>query len=222
MSDILLTRVNRRTTLAWLATAAAWSSVHNKALAIGTGASKTTRFLPIAKGYGSDPDLLHPHVTWDRAMSAEQLRQCAVLADLILPPSAGAPAPSAVGVADFVDEWVSAPYEQQLKDRPVILDGLAALDAQALRRFKTSWLTCTAAERTQLLDEIAAPTADAARAGQHQFFLRARYLVVGAYYSTEAGWKDIGYVGNVPLTAFPPVAPEVVALLELRLKKLGV
>ena len=155
-------------------------------------------------------------------MSPDQLRQFAVLADLILPPSVGSPPPSAVGVADFVDEWVSAPYERQLKDRPVILDGLETLNEEALRRFQKSWLACAEAARTQLVDDIAAPPADSARARQHQFFLRARYLIVGAYYSTAAVWKDIGYLGNVPLTAFPPVAPEVVALLELRLKKLGV
>lgn len=222
MSEVLLTRIDRRTTLAWLATAAAWSSTPGAAFGADGEPSRTTRFHPVAKGYGSDPDLIHPRVTWDRTMTPDQLRQCAVLADLILPPSAGSPAPSAVGVADFIDEWVSAPYEQQLKDRPVILDGLAELDVQTGHRFNKSWLASDETERAQVLDEFAVHPAAAGRERQHQFFLRARYLIIGAYYSTEAGWRDIGYLGNVALTAFPPVAPQVVALLEQRLKQLGV
>ena len=222
MSEVLLTRIDRRTTLAWLAAAAACYSIPGAVFGADGDPSRTTRFRAVAKGYGSDPDLIHPRVTWDRTMTPDQLRQCAVLSDLILPPSLGSPAPSALGVADFVDEWLSAPYETQLRDRPVILDGLAELDAQSARRFNKSWLASDASERTQLLDEIAVQTAGAGGERQHQFFLRVRYVIVGAYYSTEAGWRDIGYLGNVALTAFPPVAPQVEALLEQRLKKLGV
>ena len=37
--------------------------------------------------------------------------------------SGSAPSASSLGVPDFVDEWVSAPYPDQVKDRPIILDG---------------------------------------------------------------------------------------------------
>lgn len=220
MSEFELPQIDRRTTLAWLAAAASWSTLHGRALAIGHQRSVPTKFLHVAQGYGSDPDLVHPKVPWSRTLSREQLRQCAVLADLILPPTPGAPAPSAVGVADFIDEWVSAPYSTQVKDRPVILTGLAWLDEEARRRFHKSWVTSRENECTQLLNDIASPVAESE--GQHRFFQRVRYLIVGAYYSTEAGWQDIGYIGNVALSAFPPVAPNVVAILEERLQRLGV
>ncbi len=40
-----------------------------------------------------------------------------------------------VGVPDFIDEWVSAPYEAQQKDGKVIRAGLAWIDDEAKKRF---------------------------------------------------------------------------------------
>jgi Gluconate 2-dehydrogenase subunit 3 len=67
-------------------------------------------------------------------MEPHQLQHTAVLGDLILPGSTTAPAPSALGIPDFVDEWVSAPYPEQLEDRKTILEGLRWMDAEASRR----------------------------------------------------------------------------------------
>ena len=221
MSDFQLPVIDRRTTLAWLAAAASWSGLHHRALAVTAPQGKTTRYNPVAKGYGTDPNLVKPRVTWERTMSQAQRQQYAVLADTLLPPAGAAPAPSAAGVTDYLDEWISAPYAQQRKDRPVILDGLAGLEAESQHRFGKAWVRTSENERTALLDEIARAPAAADGERAHHFFLRARALTVGIYYCTEVGWRDIGYVGNVPLTAFPPVAPEVAAIIEGRLKKLG-
>ena len=53
------------------------------------------------------------------------------------------------------------------------------------------------------------------------FFRRFRYLVIGAYYTTEAGFKDIGYIGNVSRPSDPGPSDEVKAVLERELAKLG-
>ena len=45
--------------------------------------------------------------------------------------------------------------------------------------------------------------------------MKFRALAASAYYGTEAGWKAIGYVGNVPLASFDGPPKEV-------LEKLGV
>ena len=47
------------------------------------------------------------------------------------------------------------------------------------------------------------------------FFARFRSLCAGAYYATPAGWKAIGYVGNVPLEKFEGPPPEVLERLGL-------
>ena len=53
------------------------------------------------------------------------------------------------------------------------------------------------------------------------FWKKFRSLTIGAYYTTEAGFKDIGYIGNVARTVDPGPSAEVKAVLEAQLKKLG-
>ncbi len=74
-------------------------------------------------------------------MTGHQLQLTAVFGDLLLPPVNGGPSPSTVGVPDFVNEWVSAPYPDQVRDRPVVLDGLASLDRAATGKWKKDFLT---------------------------------------------------------------------------------
>ena len=45
------------------------------------------------------------------------------------------------------------------------------------------------------------------------FFSKFRSLAASAYYGTEAGWKALGYVGNVSLVTFDGPPPEVLAML---------
>jgi hypothetical protein len=45
-------------------------------------------------------------------------------------------------------------------------------------------------------------------------------LVVGVYYTTPEGFKDIGYSGNVPLESYPPITDEERAILEKALSAL--
>src|SRR5688572_17817433 len=99
-------KVSRRATLQWLMAAAALSAIPQHARARGATAQSS-------QGYGTDPDLNQPVVPWERTMTTLQLQLTAVLADLILPATDTAPAPSAVGIPDFIDEWVSAPYPEQ-------------------------------------------------------------------------------------------------------------
>jgi hypothetical protein len=165
---------------------------------------------PAAQGYGTDPKLAKPEpAPWPRLLSKDELQAAAVLSDFILPASGSAPAASALGVPDFIDEWVSAPYPDQLKDRPLIRDGLKALIPAVVKG--------DAARRTDAL--AALPTA--ADAATRAFFKRFRHLVVGAYYTTEAGFKDLGYIGNVARASDPGPSAEVKAALERAFVKLG-
>jgi len=53
------------------------------------------------------------------------------------------------------------------------------------------------------------------------FWKKFRGLTIGAYYTTEAGFKDIGYIGNVPRSSDPGPSAEVKAVLEREFQKLG-
>jgi hypothetical protein len=213
MSIDHFSRIDRRTTLQWLAAVTAWSAAPGRTLA------ETIAFQPTPKGYGTDPDLQSPVVPWGRTMTAHQLQMTAALADLILPASATAQAPSAVGVPDFVDEWVSAPYPQQQADRQILFKGLAWLDKEAAVRWRNPFLTVDEQHKLQILDEISSSKTPSR---EHTFFRRLRFLVIGAYYTTPEGFKDIGYIGNVPQPSYPPPTQQEIGILERELQKLGI
>jgi hypothetical protein len=166
---------------------------------------------PAARGYGTDPDLTklyHPGDVWPLTLSAAERRTAKALCNVVLPDDGRSPDASSVGVVDFIDEWVSAPYPRQLQDRPVVLEGLAWMDAEALLRFEKYFADLDETQQSAICDDICyEPNAKPKFARAAAFFARYRDLTVGAFYSTPAGWKDIGYIGNVPLTKFegPPV-----------------
>ena len=196
-----VSKIDRRTALTWIGVFGAATAAAGAGVVIYNHKSggKTE-----AKGYGTDPKLNPPvKAPWPRILTEDQLQTAAILADYILPATATAPSASSLGVPDFIDEWVSAPYPDQVKDRPLIVDGLKALGKKVLE--------ADAAARTAAL--AALPDSD--------FFKRFRRLTIGAYYTTEAGFKDIGYIGNVSRAADPGPSDEVITVLEQRLRALG-
>jgi hypothetical protein len=211
--------VSRRTTLQWLAIAMAVPFIPRRLIA---NPSAIMEFTLTAKGYGTDPDLNHPVVPWSRCMTLPQLKLTAALADLILPATDRAPAPSTLGIPDFVDEWVSAPYTEQLADKKTVLDGLDWIDGEAHRRWKLPFLRGSVLQQQGILNSIAGPDANSIVSPERRFFRRLRFLVVGAYYTTAEGFRDIGYIGNVPLTSYPPITEAEEAILDGELKRLNV
>lgn len=203
-----LVHIDRRTTLKWLAAALAFSAHHGKSLA-GT-------YLPSPKGYGTDPNLnqVAPQ-QWDKLMSEQELKQTALLADLFLPGTAQSPAASMLGIHDFIDEWISAPYPEQLSDRPIIKDGLVWLDQESKKRFGGDFTAISDAQRIEMMKLMAGMK-------DFIFFKRARNLIVAAYFSSDAGFKDIGYSGNVTLAAFPAPTDEMMVIIDRECKALGV
>ncbi|MGK4579574.1 gluconate 2-dehydrogenase subunit 3 family protein [Kitasatospora sp. HPMI-4] len=169
-----------------------------------------------AQGYGTDPNLVTPHTSWPRTLSEPERALIAALADIVLPGAAEHPAPSAMGIADFFDDWVSAPYTTQQNHRTVITNGLAMVDAEARRRFGAGFVDLDGARQRTIVDQIASTTAT-----DRSFFLRFRSLLLAGYFTSDTGFKAIGYVGNVPLLAFPGVPPEARRILDDELRKLG-
>lgn len=189
-------KIDRRTALTWIGVVGAATAVGAGVVVYGPKIGGKT---PGTKGYGTDPKLVEPApAPWPRLLSDDELQAAAVLSDFILPASATAPAATALGIPDFIDEWISAPYPDQEKDRPLIRDGLQALGSKP--------------DGAKL---AALPKASP------EFFKRFRYLVIGAYYTTEAGFKDLGYIGNVSRPTDPGPSAEVKAALDRELSKLG-
>jgi len=138
------------------------------------------------------------------------------LCDLIIPADDVSPAASSVGVVDFIDEWISAPYPQQQADREIILPGLQWIEAEAQNRFGEPFAGIKDEQRAAIADAICNPSKaapDVAKAAK--FFARFRDLTAGGFYTTPVGMKDIGYVGNVPMERFDGPPPELLRKLGL-------
>jgi hypothetical protein len=205
-------KVDRRTTVKWVL--AAWAAVPLlKQRAFGAEAPL------VARGYGTDPDLTKIYQRgelWPLTLTPAQRSAAATLCDVIIPADAESPSASAVGVVDFIDEWISAPYPAQQADRKTILWGLAWLDDEAKRRFNADFAALGEWQKAAICDDICyVPKAKPRFAEASAFFATYRDLTAGGFYTTPAGTKDLKYVGNIPLERFDGPPPEV-------LRKVGV
>jgi hypothetical protein len=202
--------MDRRTSIKWMLGAAASMTVLGGCALTPTA---RTAHAPRANGYGTDPKLLDPYQPgelWPLTFTESQRLTATTLSDLIIPADDVSPSASSVGVVDFLDEWISAPYEKNEQDRILILDGFAWLDREARKRFgrRAVFATLTEAQQTAICDDICyAAKAKPQFEQAAKFFARYRDLTAGGFYTTPVGRKDLQYVGNVVLARFdgPPV-----------------
>ena len=219
-------RIDRRSALKWLGAATVALTLTDELKLLGASAKKVNllkmadaREPTSAKLIGTDPVLNHnyaPGELWSLTLTEKQRRAAGSLVDLIIPPEPGDKLPSQLGVQDFVDEWISSPYDETNKDRPIIVGGLDWLDAEAQLRFHKDFADIAEAEKCKIADDICGktPVKKEFKTAQN-FFNRFRYLAASGYYTTPQGWKDIGYVGNVPSANFEGPTPEALKHLGL-------
>jgi len=204
-------RVDRRTAIQWVLAASAVPWLQRRAS--GAAAAPGTR------GYGTDPDLDRtylPGELWPLTLTPGLRSTAAALCDVVIPADSESPSASTVGVVDFIDEWISAPYDAQQADRKTILWGLAWLDAESQRRYQSSFTGLTQAQMAAICDDICyLPRAKPEYQEAAKFFATFRDLTAGGFYTTPAGSKDIRYVGNVALERFDGPPPEVLRKLGL-------
>jgi hypothetical protein len=204
-------RIDRRTAIQWVAAAASLPFLQRRA----AYAAAT----PGIRGYGTDPQLnrvYRPGELWPLTLTPELRSTAAALCDVVIPADSESPSASEVGVVDFIDEWISAPYEAQRADQRTILWGLGWLDAEAQRRHQSSFAGLTPSQKTAICDDICyVPKAKSQFAEAASFFATYRDLTAGGFYTTPAGTRDLKYVGNVPLTRFDGPPPEVLRKVGL-------
>jgi hypothetical protein len=98
----------------------------------------------------------------------------------------------------------------QTSDRGVIVPGLAWMEEESQRRFQKKYAALSAAEQSTIADDICLVSAAKPEFRKAAtFFAKFRALAASAYYGTEAGWKAIGYIGNIALPSFDGPPKEV-------------
>ncbi len=128
----------------------------------------------------------------------------------VLPPDA----PQGFATGNSVPQgttFVPAPARQRL------FDALGAFDAEARRRYGVTFISLSESQQTAILSDASRPPSELkisqaetehsahpeTQGTLHGHFLDLRNWVIGAYYSTEAGIREIGWTGDVFFPSYP-------------------
>ena len=134
-----------------------------------------------------------------RALNAHEYKTLATLADLIVPADERGPSASGAGSCEFIDLLAS----QNPELLAIYTGGIAWLDHSCQRLYSKDFVGSSPEQQTKLLDLIAYRKNESAVLGPGiRFFEWARRMVVDAYYTSPAGIKAIGYMGNTAVAKF--------------------
>ena len=123
-----------------------------------------------------------------------------VLGERIIPGS------SKAQVNRFIDLLLSVDTQDAQKK---FLAALSAFEAESLRRFSHPYKEVAENQQNEILEFASTmKSADAAegqtqRANMREHFENIKNWVVGAYYSSEIGMKELGWTGQVIFPSFP-------------------
>jgi len=162
---------------------------------------QSVAFQAYPTGYGPDPELIYPErMIWPSRLTDSQRSLLSWAADKILPAQASWPSASELGVPSFLDEWLSAPYPEQVSDFDLImpmLDEVTNEDEASLNRKEDPG-------RMNSSEWISAHS-------------RLTELVVAGYFCSRRGNELLGFIGNQPSDQFFGPPDGVIANLEHRL-----
>jgi len=127
--------------------------------------------------------------------TAEEMAAITILADIIIPADAVSGSASQAGVPAFIEFIVKDMPNHQTPMR----GGLRWLNLQCLNRYRKVFAACSTTEQMAMVDLIAWPERAQPNMAQGvAFFNLMRNLTASGFYTTEMGFKDIGYMGNQP------------------------
>ena len=127
----------------------------------------------------------------------EEWRTVNMLVDYIIPRDERSGSATDAKVPEYMD-FLLADKEASDSSKVSMRGGLGWLDIECEERFGTSFVRSTDAQRKQVLDDIAWPAKARPELSQGvAFFNRFRDLTAAGFFSSEMGWKDLRYMGNV-------------------------
>ena len=134
-----------------------------------------------------------------KGLNAHEYKTLERLADYIVPADDVSVGAVAAGAPEFIDLLAS----QNPQLLAIYTGGIAWLDFAMQRRYSADFLGAKGEQQTGLLDLIAFRKNESAELGPGiRFFDWARRMVVDAFYTSPAGIKDIGYMGNTAVSKF--------------------
>jgi hypothetical protein len=134
-----------------------------------------------------------------KALSPPQFTTIEILVDAIIPTDERSPGAKQARVADYVDLLLSE------GDRELILQwigGLAALDAEAMSRFRAPFSRLNAGQVDAILQDISR-NEKAPQTPLETFFVMAKQATIRGYYTSKIGiHEELQYKGNQFLKEF--------------------
>jgi hypothetical protein len=135
-------------------------------------------------------------------LSSRQDEMLAALAERIVPGSTKAL------VNRFIDLLLSVDTEKHKKS---FVEALAAFEGESLKRFGKAFPSLDSGQQNELLSDASlrpakkeAPGSDEKEhAGLREKFENLKGWISGAYYSSEAGMRELGWTGNYAFEKFP-------------------
>jgi len=171
--------------------------------ATGAPGKSTTEFASQEAPAPYPPKTFNPH----------EWKTVHVLCDLIIPADERSASATAAGVPEFIDDWLDFKRGNLL---PIVRGGLTWLDIESNRLFGADFIDCAFTQKKQILDRIAYPRKAAPEdASAVAFFNQFRDLVVSGFFTSEAGIRDLPYLGNEPLAEWQGCPSPVLAQLGL-------
>lgn len=131
----------------------------------------------------------------ERFFTEHELATITVLVDIIIPKDDKSGSASDAGVPEFIEFIVKDIPSHQTPIR----GGLRWLDSQCLSRYEAVFKDAGKEQQLEMVNDIAWP--QDVKPGMEQgvaFFNRMRDLTASGFFTSEIGFKDLGYVGNTP------------------------
>jgi hypothetical protein len=135
-------------------------------------------------------------------LDAQQDKTLSALAESVVPGSRKAQ------VNRFIDLLLSVDTTEHKKE---FVDSLTAFEAESQKRFAKGFPSLDAGQQTMLLtDATTAPAGEDSAGGAakenpglHAHFENLKGWISGAYYSSEAGMRELGWTGDYAFERFP-------------------
>ena len=180
-----------------------------------TGSTETIKKVASPRP-ATDPDLQNPAITWDFLLNEAELATLATLCSVIIPADNVSPSASSLGAQHYINEYVSGPYDDNKAALILVRGGVVWLNSESYRRFSKNFSGITDVQRSNICEDIKwEKTASPKHQMGARFFAKVRDLTSTAFYTTEEGMADIGYIGNRPSMTFEGPSPEILKRLGL-------
>ncbi|MBL7817239.1 MAG: gluconate 2-dehydrogenase subunit 3 family protein [Saprospiraceae bacterium] len=131
----------------------------------------------------------------EKFFTPHELKTVTILCDIIVPADAISGSASQAGVPAFIEFMMKDQPNNQVPMR----GGLRWLDNQCMKFYEKKFVDCSSTQRIEMVDRIAYPELAKKEFSQGvSFFNLMRNLTLTGFYTTEMGYKDVGYMGNTP------------------------